>query len=87
MVFTGIEFIYHYLDDFLCTGPPGKNTCRRSLDTMMRACEELGLPLASEKVEGPASCLIFLGIELDSNAMQIRLPDRKLGEAISQTVA
>ena len=35
-------------------------------------------PLASEKVEGPATCPAFLGIELDSNAMQVRLPDRKL---------
>ena len=41
-------------------------------------CAELGVPLASEKVEGPASSLVFLGIEIDSNAMQIRLPDRKL---------
>ena len=50
----GIEFVYNYLDDFLCIGPPGKNTCRRSLDTMMQVCAELGVPLASEKVEGPS---------------------------------
>ena len=38
---------------------------------MLQVCEELGVPLASAKVEGPASCLVFLGIELNSNAMQI----------------
>ena len=35
----GIEFIYHYLDDFLCIGHRGKNTCKGSLDTMMQVCE------------------------------------------------
>ena len=47
---------------------------------MTQVCAELGVPLASEKVEGPASSLVFLGIEIDSNAMQIRLPDRKLAK-------
>ncbi len=38
------------------------------------------LPLAGSrhKTEGPATTLVFLGIELDSVAMEIRLPREKL---------
>ena len=45
---------------------------------MCRTCEELGLPLEAEKQVGPATCLDFLGIELDTIHMQIRLPEVKL---------
>ena len=45
---------------------------------MCSVCEELGLPLAREKLEGPAQVITFLGIELDSATMQIRHPRAKL---------
>lgn len=32
------------------------------------------------KVEGPVTCLDFLGFELGYGAMEIRLPQRKLNE-------
>jgi len=40
----------------------------------------LVLPVAVEKLEGPCPCLPFLGFELDSEAMVIRLPHSKLVE-------
>lgn len=36
------------------------------------------MPLAEEKCEGPATHIIFLGIEIDSLAMELRLPVDKL---------
>ena len=36
------------------------------------------MPLALEKVEGPVTALPFLGIILDSNKMEARLPLDKL---------
>ena len=39
----------------------------------------LGVPIAGHKTEGPAKCLTFLGIELDSEAMEVRLPEFPLG--------
>lgn len=53
-------------------------TCRQNLDIFRNTCEELGVPLALEKVEGPATCLTFLGITLDTQKMEIRLPEDKL---------
>ena len=57
----GVANIDHYLDDFVTMGPPDSEACARALDLIVRTCEELGVPLAAEKMEGPASRLIFFG--------------------------
>ena len=44
----------------------------------METCAELGFPVAAEKTEGPTTQITLLGIELDSNLMQLRLPHEKL---------
>ena len=45
-------------------------------------CAWLGIPLAWEKLEGPACVLGFLGVELDTNRMELRLPREKLDRLI-----
>ena len=77
--------LLHYLDDFLLLGPPGLPTCQDSMSTMLQVCQELGMPVAMEKSEGPATCLTFLGIELDSSLQQLRLPLTKLQDITSLT--
>ena len=67
-----------HLDDFIVVGPPKSLRCQEELSIMCRTCEELGLPLAAEKHVGPATCLDFLGIELDTVHMEIGLPEVKL---------
>ena len=44
----------------------------------MQLCNDLGVPLALEKVEGPSTTISFLGILLDTVRMDIRLPEDKL---------
>lgn len=39
--------------------------------------QDLGIPLAPEKTAGPVQVITFLGIELDSHRMEIRLPEEK----------
>ena len=41
-------------------------------------CEQLGVPIAREKVCQPSTSLTFLGIEVDTLAMELRLPQEKL---------
>ena len=79
---SGIQFVIHYLDDFLIIGAPASDECHAALRTLVAIFERLGLglPLAIEKVEGPDMCLDFLGFELDSQHMQVRLPLAKLRE-------
>ena len=42
--------------------------------------ERLGIPLAPDKVIGPTTALVFLGILIDSLEMCIKLPEDKLTE-------
>eukprot|EP00731_Ephydatia_muelleri_P011300 Em0006g194a len=72
--------LLHYLDDFLLVGPPGKDTCQEAMSRMLTVCDQLGIPVASEKLEGPTTALTFLGIVLDTSAQQLRLPPDKLEE-------
>ena len=62
----GVHHIAHYLDDFVVLGSPASSECADSLATMTRACADLGVPLAEEKSEGPASVITFLGILVDT---------------------
>ena len=74
----GVTWVAHYLDDFATVGPPRSEICSHNLQTMHSVCGELGVPLAEDKVEGPATCLVFLGIEVDTQAGVLRLPVEKL---------
>ena len=74
----GADRSIHDLDDFLLIGPPDSPECAEALQTLLALCKELGIPVAEEKTEGPATILIFLGIEIDTIAMQLRLPGVKL---------
>ena len=75
-----VRFIMHYLDDFLLVGAPHSRECREGVRTVLQIFNRLGLPVAEEKLEGPDVQLTFLGLELDSDAMVIRLPEGKLME-------
>ena len=59
-------------------GPPATGTSQSNLATLMSTCEDLGIPLATEELEGPSTTLTFLGVVTDTAAMEIRLPDDKL---------
>ena len=74
----GVSFSLHYLDDFLTLGSPASPRCQQNLEIFKGVCRELGVPLALEKIDGPTTCLTFLGIMLDTQRMEIRLPDDKL---------
>ena len=74
----GVSVCLHYLDDFLTMGHPTSNCCQSNLDILIHTCKELGVPLAMEKLEGPSTTLTFLGVEIDTSKMEIKLPGEKL---------
>ena len=76
----GVSSVIHYLDDFLLAGSPGSLQCARDLNTLLSSFSRLGVPVATQKLEGPTTCLTFLGIEIDTMALQLRLPQVKLVE-------
>ena len=74
----GVRVFLHYLDDFFfCYHPPAA-LCAAQLNSAITVCENLGFPVAPKKVEGPSTVLTFLGIEIDSTAQELRLPQPKL---------
>lgn len=44
------------------------------------------VPPAMEKLEGPTTCLTFLGIKVDTEAMELRLPEKKLQLSLTAAV-
>jgi hypothetical protein len=74
----GVTFLLHYLDDFLTMGQRGTTVCQSNLHLLVQTCHILGIPLAIEKVGGPATLLEFLGILLDTERMEARLPQEKI---------
>ena len=80
----GTSHVAHYIDDFLTMGPPCSLECSRNCTIMHEVCADVGFPVEPEKDEGPATCLTFTGIEIDTVAMELRLPDKKLSRLRSE---
>ena len=74
----GVEFVIHYLDDFLVVTVANKLIGSHLMRLFLKAFEQLGLPVAWDKLEGLSTCLTFLGFELDLVRKEIRLPQQKL---------
>ncbi|VDI37445.1 Hypothetical predicted protein [Mytilus galloprovincialis] len=72
-----IKNILHLLDDFLTIDHPSEDG-ERSMAIMMTIFKRLNIPIAKHKTEGPVTCLEYLGIILDSNKMEARLPNIKV---------
>ena len=74
----GVRHLLHYLDDFLTTGPPDSPICSNNLNSMLSVCECIDAPIKSSKTEGPSTTITFLGIHLDTVAMEASItPERK----------
>jgi len=65
-----ISALMHYLDDYFTVGPPSLPLCASQVDIMVKTGDRLGIPLAPDKLEGPTSRLVFLGILIDSTLME-----------------
>lgn len=74
----GIEGCVHMLDDFLLVGPPCLSLCTGQVELFLQFMQQIGVPLKQEKTVHPTPMLTFLGLELDTNDMEIRLPLEKL---------
>ena len=76
---NGTTWVCHYIDDFLTMGPPATaGTCSRNMSVILETFNNAGLPIDPAKTEGPATTITFLGLEVDSIALEVRLPREKL---------
>ncbi len=75
--------LIHYLDDFL-GGDRSGTACRDAMSTFQRCLAELNVPIATEKTEGPSEIITFLGLELDSERMIVRIPSDKIADVVNK---
>ena len=79
---NGASYVDHYIDDFITAGKGGSDECSRNFTIMHKSCEATGTPVEPEKSIGPTTVIVFLGIELDTEVMEIRLPADKLARLV-----
>ena len=65
-----ISHLLHYLDDFLTAGPAYSDICANNLHNMLAFCNKINAQIKPSKVEGPTTCLTFLGIQIDTLFME-----------------
>lgn len=74
-----VDTIDHYLDDFIFAGH-NASVCKDTMSAFHSICHDLGVPLAEDKTVGPTTCLTFLGLEIDTIEMLVRVPYPKCVE-------
>ena len=52
----------HYLDDYILVAKDHQSALAQN-ETLVRTFQTFGVPLEFSKLEGPETCLTFLGIE------------------------
>ena len=81
MARRGFRAVVSYLDDFLIIGST-KEESQRGLVTFINLLHYLGFNVSWRKVVSSTQRITFLGIELDSSTMSLRLPEDKLNRLI-----
>lgn len=74
-----------YLDDFLVIGS-SKEACRQAQTTLIYLLRKLGFQISWSKCVDPTQCLTFLGIELNTRSMCLRIPQDKLQQIRGELV-
>src|SRR5260364_257788 len=69
-----IRSIIYYKDVFLIIS---KGSSQRELSQFLRILDILNVPFKESKLEGPSTCITFLGIMLDTKTMSVSVPPTK----------
>ena len=75
--FYGVEKIVNYLDDFIIIAK-NEEECLRQRNVLIEIMEFMGFNISYNKVTEPSKVTVFLGITIDSEKMEISLPQDKV---------
>ena len=64
-----VQFLLHYLDNFLTAGPPNSPVCNKNLESMLTLCQYINTPIKPKQVVHPSARITFLGIVIDTETM------------------
>ena len=76
----GVSALLHILDDFLLISK-SKEEAITNLSAFINLCEDIGVPLSAAKTELPSQIMDFVGITLDIQKQETRLPIDNLKNA------
>ena len=79
---TALIFV-HYLDDYIW-GSRLFAICQAAFNTVVSTSQEIGLPLAPEKMVPPCQVIDFLGLTIDTIRMAIAIPQDKRDQILSE---
>jgi hypothetical protein len=72
-----IPHLHHYIDDFLGIAASAEASIKQA-EQLEKLLTLLGLQVETKKTEAGVTVIIYLGIELDGEKMEARLPQAKL---------
>lgn len=78
----GLTHVHHYVDDFIIILDSNMDNAMTIKKRIIDISSSLGLPLAMDKLEGPSTCITYLGYEFDTVAMQTRITATRMTEII-----
>jgi hypothetical protein len=78
-----ISDIINYSDDFFAVLSKHMSIAQQQLHTIISAFHDLGIPLAEEKIEGPSTSIIYLGITINSADMTIEITDERYHDTMT----
>lgn len=78
-----IAFVLHYLDDFF-KADKSFESCSVGVASILQIFQQLGVPIALDKLAGPCTVLTYLGIEIDTVNMVTQLSQEKLVDIVSK---
>lgn len=74
--------IKHYIDDFLFGGRIGTSECSHIMEVFFECTKNLGIPIAGDKTEWPTTEIVFLGLQINTKEMIVRIPKGKIEEIV-----
>ena len=75
----GVERIVNYLDDFVIT-ESSYERCHESQNILLGVIRQMGFSISWKKVSLPSRKTVFLGITIDSVAMNLSIPPEKISK-------
>ena len=73
----GASRVFGYLDDFIVISD-SELSCKREMSLLIDLLSQMGFEISWNKVTCHKTTVVYLGIEIDSEAKEVRLPEKKL---------
>ena len=72
--------VINYIDDFICFGTI--STAKPSFDALTKLLQKLGLNISTKKLVQPATKVVCLGVEVDTENFTVAIPTEKISKPL-----